>query len=682
MRKKSRKILSCLGLILLWPVVLYGMEGGQPGQEQALEEMVVEAERPVARQEKITVKSEGLPTGVTVITREDLKRMPVTSYLDIFRRQPGVYVSKYTGGDFGDRIGLRGFSSGHGMQVAFMVDGVPMNVLDYAHGTSEIAWLVPEMIERVEIIKGPFSALYGDFALGGVVNIITKKTDPGPSLGLYGGTYATGRAVGVYSGPAWHTGALELTPFLVWEGYTRQGYRDNNYYERGQFFNKITVPVLGGDLSLRAHYAARTWGDPGYLRLDLIKAGIIRRTAAVNTTDRGDSELADIVINYSPKDGESGFYGSWYYVYHIHNTGRTFPPNPQSRRDTFEYYTGYKMFYNWQPADYFSLVVGNDLRYDRVSVNQWNTLNYYTYLNQTRFQKFHYFSTGVFAQVQYKPVKFLKLVGGCRFDQFQIDIDNKLFPRNSGNASPNLWSPKVGLVLTPWPDFNIFANRGRGFRSPGPLELSPSSATQRANFSLGLAKLETWDVGFNTWLWQRIYLAFDYFDTRYTSEQFLNPATATYENLGTSKRTGVEVEARIILTDWLTVYGGWTHVRARLKNPTTPGAVYITGVPEDQAVMGLELVKSWQEGSQQTSLDFYYRLVGRSPANTLGTLIGSQFDQYLARLTHRYQNWTASVDAVFTPRRYASDIYTTSAGQLAITPWPKWEILGGLKYHF
>jgi len=679
--KVTRGLLFLVMLVLFNPVVVKAKE--EP-KEQAIPEMVVESERLVEEQSKVTVKSEGLPSEVNVITKEDIKKMPITDYLDVFRKIPGVVVSKYTGGDYGDRIGMRGFSSGHGMQVAFFVDNMPMNLLDYSHGMSDIAWVAPEMIERIEVIKGPFSALYGDFALGGVVNIYTKKSDPAPSVGMYGGTYNTGRSVGVLSDANWKLGPMQATPFLVWEGYTKDGYRNNQEYRRGQFFNKVTLPLFGGELSGRVHYVARTWGDPGYVSIPRIKQGLLNRTSAVNDNDRGSSEMVDTVINYTPQGGDGqGFYGTFYYAYHQHDTGRTFPPSPQGRRDTYENMFGYKLMYNFQPVEQFSLIGGTDLRHSDVVQKGWDTWGtYYNKRRRTRAYDYNYFGTGFFLQSQYKPVKYFKLVGGLRYDMYEILIKNNLFPLNSGYCRPNMWSPKIGFVITPYKDINIFANKGRGWRSPALNELSPASATQRKNFDAGMAKLETWDVGINALLFDRLYLAFDYFDTRYKRELYLNPATATYSNLGTSKRTGIEVEAKLYLTKELTLYGSWLDVRARLKNPTTPGNNYITGVPEDQATVGFEYQKPWANGEQQIGVDFYYLRLGRVPVDASGRTIGSQFDRFMSKVSYRYKNWTASVDAALTPRHYASDIYTTSGGEVCYTPWPKWEVIGGLKYEF
>ena len=84
--------------------------------------------------------------------------------------------------------------------------------------------------------------------------------------------------------------------------------------------------------------------------------------------DRGDSEMANVVLTYSPKGGEQGFHGTLYYAYHGIDTGRTGIANgTQSRRDAFENYCGWKLMYNYLPFDNLSLILGNDLRYDDVN---------------------------------------------------------------------------------------------------------------------------------------------------------------------------------------------------------------------------------------------------------------------------------------------------------------------------
>ena len=176
--------------------------------------------------------------------------------------------------------------------MAIFVDGVPVNIPhhSHSHGCGDIGWLVPEMIERIEVIKGPFSALYGNFALGGVINIIIKKSEKSPSIGAAAGSYGSLRGVATISNDEW-----KPTPFLVYEAYTKNGYRDNSDYTRYNFFNKLTVPLWDGKLSIRVHYVNRDWGAPGYLSVEEVKSGakneLIQSVVATE-------ETANIITSY------------------------------------------------------------------------------------------------------------------------------------------------------------------------------------------------------------------------------------------------------------------------------------------------------------------------------------------------------------------------------------------------
>jgi outer membrane receptor protein involved in Fe transport len=674
--KFTRRLVSLILVCLLCPAVIYGAEKAKE-KEQALPEVVVESERLVEKQDQVTIKPEGLPADVKIVTKEDLKMTPYTGdAIQMLRQVPGMDVQVFPRGDMGVQLGMRGFIGNN--VTAVFVDGMPLNTLNWAHGLLNVGWLIPEMIERIEIIKGPFSAVYGNFARAGVINFVTKKSDPSPSLGGYGGTYETWRGVGVLS-----DSSMSITPFLVWEGYSRGGYRHNEDFQRGQFFNKVTFPVGQGYLSVRGHYATRTWWDGSYLSIAQMKAGIVNRRDARNLTDRGDSEMADFVVNYSPKGGEAGLHASLYFCYLWNATGRTFNVSPQARIDSAENYYGWKLMYDYRPFDKLSIVIGNDLRNDEGRKSNYQTVNYYSITKTTLSYSFSQFNTGFFVQGQYKPFSFLKIVGGGRYDIFNTGVNNNLNNVNSGSGSTDFWSPKIGLVITPYKDINIFANRGSGFASPDVSQMSPASATQRANFDMGVSQLETWDVGCNALLFKRLYISFDYYNTLNNKEQQFNNTTQTYDNLGSSKRTGFEVEAKIFLTKELTLYGNWAHVRGRLKSPATPGAFYITNLPPDQTVLGLEFQKPWAKGEQQIGLNAYWLRVGRKPINTSGTLIGSQLDRYFGKIFYRYKKWTFSLDATLTPRKYAGEYYYNPSGtEVQIIPLPTWDVLAGMKYQF
>ena len=116
------------------------------------------------------------PASVSVITREEIERQPVYDLNTLLRRVPGV-----TGG-FGpvgeqSKIKLRGLDDQYTL---ILVDGKRVGSsadLSYRRDLArqDLNWISPNMIERIEIVRGPMSSLYGSDAMGGVINIITRK---------------------------------------------------------------------------------------------------------------------------------------------------------------------------------------------------------------------------------------------------------------------------------------------------------------------------------------------------------------------------------------------------------------------------------------------------------------------------------------------------------------------------
>jgi vitamin B12 transporter len=128
-----------------------------------LNEVVVTATRTATDKSKT-------PQSITVITRKDLALTPAQEFTDLLKKNAAVQVIQYAGLSAG--VGIRGFRpqfSGLNQRTLLLVDGRPA-------GTANLATINPNDIERIEVLKGPASALYGSQAMGGVVNVITKKS--------------------------------------------------------------------------------------------------------------------------------------------------------------------------------------------------------------------------------------------------------------------------------------------------------------------------------------------------------------------------------------------------------------------------------------------------------------------------------------------------------------------------
>ena len=202
--------------------------GGQAlAEDERLEELDERAESVVQLGDEVvlgTAEQElKQAPGVSIITAEDIrKRPPVNDLSEIIRTMPGVNLTgNSSSGQRGNnrQIDIRGMGPENTL---ILVDGKRVNSRNavFRHNDFDLNWIPVDAIERIEVVRGPMSSLYGSDALGGVVNIITKKV-----------------------GQQW-TGTLSADT-------TIQEHRDRGDTYNGQFFT--SGPLIDGVLGMKAY---------------------------------------------------------------------------------------------------------------------------------------------------------------------------------------------------------------------------------------------------------------------------------------------------------------------------------------------------------------------------------------------------------------------------------------------
>ena len=194
-------------------------------QTNRLSEVVVTATR-------VPTPLEDVGSAVTVISHDEIVNSQAQSVADLLRESAGLAVVQ-SGGPGGQvSVFTRGLNSN---QTLFLLDGARIN--SPVAGVPALASLTPDQIERIEIVRGPQSTLYGADAMGGVINIITRK-GTGPLSGsatLEGGSYNAFRQIAEFSGAAGKfTSAVTLSHF----------YTDNPYPNSD--FDLTTVAASAG----------------------------------------------------------------------------------------------------------------------------------------------------------------------------------------------------------------------------------------------------------------------------------------------------------------------------------------------------------------------------------------------------------------------------------------------------
>jgi len=248
------------------PTCLLG--GTLTGQQPALDTVTVVASR---------TRASGVARSVEVISREQIARLAARNVSDILSTVMGVDV--YGRSAAQADVSIRGSSP---EQVVMLVDGVRMTDVQSAHYTLDVA--VPlESIERIEVLRGMGSALYGPDAVGGVIDIITRRNQPGEVRARSGsfGTVGGGLAGGTSSD------ALSLAAAADFD--KSDGHRDGADYRIGQGRVSLSAPTPGGFLRTNLALGVRDFGAADFYA----PYNSIERTTTTTLDSRWDESLGD-----------------------------------------------------------------------------------------------------------------------------------------------------------------------------------------------------------------------------------------------------------------------------------------------------------------------------------------------------------------------------------------------------
>jgi len=221
-------------LVFVFPIGCFALEMAQVQQVAfVLDDIVVTATRDTQAIRKT-------PANVTVIKAEDIQIVGATTVVEALERLESIQFRTYSGNASQALIDVRGFGGDNPYgKTLVMLDGRRLNRPDMA----SINWLqIPvHTIERIEIVRGPGSVLYGDAAIGGVINIITQKGKDTP-------TFNASALIGSYGLHNERIGLMGATDKLTYsfngENQSSSGYRDRSRY---------SAQSVGFDLGYAAH---------------------------------------------------------------------------------------------------------------------------------------------------------------------------------------------------------------------------------------------------------------------------------------------------------------------------------------------------------------------------------------------------------------------------------------------
>ena len=408
----------------------------------SLEETILETPEVMVTANKRRQSIQDTPNSVGVMTSRDLEQKNQVYIDQILQQASGV---NFVGSQVNIR-GSSGFSYGAGSRVLFLVDGVPVMPGD----SGDIKWdMIPaSQIERVEIIKGAGSALYGTNALGGVINIITKKASVKPMTNIR-------LSAGAYDEPVhqewkWseklrhfndidvdHTRKIGVkSEILVAAGrHQSMGYRQNTEYLRHNASFKWNYKPNGAhNLTFSTNWEGgdRETGLMWKSQRQALEVSPEALGDYVESKKYGANLFHKWVIrkNLGLQTRASYFYNYWKNWFHDNITAS------EAQKP------GLEIQGDWQISENNSLIFGTEGSWDHVVSDLVGTHDQYVF--------------AVYVQNERKLITNLNLTLGLRYDYALVDIG---FIDSEVN-------PKIGLVWHAQSNIRVRASSGRGFRAP------------------------------------------------------------------------------------------------------------------------------------------------------------------------------------------------------------------------
>ena len=450
----------CLAVIVLFVTATFG-KGLAANTEGNAREETVQLEEIVVTATKTSEKRKDIPNAVIIKDSQDIQASGAKTIGELLANEPGIDWQSY--GNYGgapQEIQIRGMQ---GKATQVFINGI--NVNSPSLGTADVGKIPLNSIERIEVVKGSGSLLYGSGAMGGTINIVTKgpvrdKMDLKVETG-YGSqnTYQVSAEQGMFV-------VGDLGYYLTAGRKETDGYRDNSYLRQNDASVKVVLDkgeML--DVSVYGSIIDRSYGMPG------VKPPAGTQDYYLNGVKFYNSESATLLNNSQDKDGQAvvevkGKPSKWlgydlkgYYTKMVnYNYERYAFDGSGNENWVTNQVRGTDGHLEFRPIEGGSVLLGGeykdfDWKNEAISLN---TDGSPVTGIKTETQA-HIFTQGTFGELQYRPSKYIKALAGLRHE------DHSTF------GSENL--PLFGLVINPFPTTALKFNHGKHFQAPTPNDL-------------------------------------------------------------------------------------------------------------------------------------------------------------------------------------------------------------------
>ena len=636
------------------------------------------------------------PAAVSVVDGEDMRHAaPQVNLSESLGAVPGLQIQNRQNYAQDLQLSIRGFGSRSTFGVRgirLYVDGIPATMPDGQGQTSNIDI---GSIDHVDVLRGPFSALYGN-ASGGVVNVTTQtgKQPTTIEANSYYGSYGTwhyGMKASGAVGDGTHAGDVDYT--VSTNRFTTHGYRDHSAARKNLGNAKLGVRINDvSKLTLLFNTVDIKANDPGGLTKSEMDADrqqsprgdqynmrkSVKQTQAGLRYERQLSEQDDLSVMMYAGERQTTQYQSIPYA------PQQKPSHSGGVIDLDRHYQGIDTRWTHRGELLIPVTFTTGLNYENMNEKRRGYENYVMNGSTPEFgekgnlrrnERNLMWNLDPYLQTQWQLTEKLTLDAGVRYSSVWFDSNDHYVTTGNGDSSGDTsyheWLPAGSLKYAITDAWNVYASVGRGFETPTISELSYRSGTANGlNLDLKPATNETYEIGSKTRIGNGL-LSAALFQTNTTNEIVTDSNTdsrASYKNAGKTRRQGAELAIDQQFAENWRAKAAWTWLNATYRTDVcgdgSCNGNRIPGIARNMgfASLGYEPENGWYAGA-----DVHY--MGDIMANDANTARAPSWTVVGLNTGYKFNlsNWTLDVfgrvDNLFDREYVGSVIVNESNGR-------------------
>lgn len=649
-------------------------------KEQEAIEVTIQAEKPGSES-----------ASRVVYGRRELELRPRLRPGDILEAVPGLFAVQHAGGGKANQYFLRGFDADHGTDVAFFVDGIPVNMVSHGHGQgfTDFHFLIPELVTSLDGYKGPYYAGLGDFATAGAVNLrLAEKFEE--SYAQYSiGQYGIMRGLVIASpelGDDWQAvAAAEL--------YKDDGpFQNPEQLKRLNLYLKVTHNMEGGS-KLWATWMSygSSWNGSGQIPAravcgegeaehpgpETFGQPCIDHFGYVDPTEGGSTQRHMGSIGYSTIWHDADLNAMAYftkYRFSLYSNFTFFSDDP-ARGDEIEQ-TDDRMLggldfrlrkHSHYLGGQFTTSLGAQVRLDSIDNALYHDVARERLSDQVNASIVES-QLGAYVEEDARVRRWLRFVVGARAQRVDVNVEDHLEDKatlgtkSSGEKGGTLFLPKFMGILSPVPGLDFSGAMGRGLHSNDARGVVQGKAAATL-----LTPAMGYEVGVKATPVEGLTVEASGFLLDVDSELVWSGDAGTTEASGQTRRYGLELGARYRRGNWLFADLDATFTRARYRGNAGNGAA-VALAPTRTFTAGIGVRPTLGEFTPFGSIRV--KSIGARPATEDGSLTAEGFTVVDANAGLRWKNIEVGVDAQNLFNARWREVQFANASRLAYEPAP------------